>query len=71
MVSIAKKLTDEEIGSLASYVQGLHPRADDVVATVPGATPPAVGEPVAPPALVPGDATPPADPSPVATPTES
>ncbi|HEY4556022.1 MAG TPA: c-type cytochrome, partial [Lysobacter sp.] len=26
MASIAKKLTDEEIGSLASYVQGLHPR---------------------------------------------
>lgn len=68
MVSIARNLTDEEIGALASYVQGLHPRADDVVATTPGATP-YFGEPAAPPALVPGDATPPADPSPVVTPT--
>lgn len=30
MASIAKPLTDEEIGSLASYMQGLHPTADDI-----------------------------------------
>ncbi|KIQ97507.1 putative cytochrome c2 [Lysobacter sp. A03] len=30
MATIAKPLTDEEIGSLASYMQGLHPAADDI-----------------------------------------
>jgi mono/diheme cytochrome c family protein len=30
MAAIAGKLTDEEIGALANYVQGLHPRADEV-----------------------------------------
>ena len=30
MAAVAGKLTDEEIGSLANYVQGLHPRADEV-----------------------------------------
>src|SRR5688500_19121847 len=30
MAAVASKLTDEEIGSLANYVQGLHPRADEV-----------------------------------------
>ena len=32
MASVAKPLTDEEIRSLASYVQGLHSRADEAVA---------------------------------------
>lgn len=32
MSRVASKLTDEEIGSLASYLQGLHDRADDVAA---------------------------------------
>jgi hypothetical protein len=32
MASVAKPLTDEEIQSLASYVQGLHNRADEVAA---------------------------------------
>lgn len=32
MAGIAGRLTDEEVGALASYVQGLHPRADDVAA---------------------------------------
>lgn len=32
MAAVASKLTDEEIGSLASYLQGLHPRGDDVAA---------------------------------------
>jgi cytochrome c553 len=30
MAAVTHNLTDEEIGALASYVQGLHPRADDV-----------------------------------------
>lgn len=30
MATIAKQLTDEEIGGLASYLQGLHPAADDI-----------------------------------------
>jgi cytochrome c553 len=29
MAAVAKPLTDEEIQSLASYLQGLHPRADE------------------------------------------
>jgi len=33
MASVAKPLTDEEIRSLASYVQGLHHQADASVAT--------------------------------------
>lgn len=32
MAQIAEKLTDQEIQSLASYLQGLHPRRDDVAA---------------------------------------
>ncbi len=32
MASVAKPLTDEEIQSLASYLQGLHPRADEAPA---------------------------------------
>ena len=34
MASIASELTDEEIGSLSSYLQGLHPRVLDAVADV-------------------------------------
>ncbi|MFC5576967.1 c-type cytochrome [Lysobacter niabensis] len=32
MAAVASKLTDEEIGSLASYLQGLHPRTDEAAA---------------------------------------
>jgi cytochrome c553 len=32
MAAVAGKLTDEEIGSLSSYVQGLHPRAAEAMA---------------------------------------
>jgi cytochrome c553 len=39
MATVAKPLTDEEIQSLASYLQGLHPRADEAAAA--GATRPA------------------------------
>ena len=35
MAKVAKPLTDEEIGSLSSYVQGLHHRADETVAAQP------------------------------------
>ncbi|MDQ3617746.1 MAG: cytochrome c4 [Pseudomonadota bacterium] len=32
MANVAAKLTDEEIGALSSYLQGLHPRANDIAA---------------------------------------
>lgn len=32
MAKVAHSLTDQEIGALASYIQGLHPHADDVAA---------------------------------------
>jgi len=47
MATIAKPLTDEEIGSLASYLQGLHPRSDEATASSPAAAP-AVTAPAAP-----------------------
>lgn len=42
MAHIADRLTDEEVGALASYMEGLHPAADDLVASaapVPAAAP--------------------------------
>jgi cytochrome c553 len=36
MASVAKSLTDEEIQSLASYVQGLHARTDGTSAAAAG-----------------------------------
>ena len=61
MASIASKLTDEEIGSLSSYIQGLHNRANDV-----GAKPAAAASPVA---AAPAAAVPAASPAaPAATP---
>lgn len=49
MATIAAKLTDEEIGSLSSYLQGLHPRALDALAsaTTPVAAAPAAAAPAA------------------------
>ncbi|AWV08680.1 c-type cytochrome [Marilutibacter maris] len=38
MATVANALTDEEIGALSSYMQGLHPRADDYVAADAPAT---------------------------------
>ena len=35
MAQISKSLTEQEIQALASYMQGLHPRADDAVAAAP------------------------------------
>ncbi|MGO1072393.1 c-type cytochrome [Lysobacter sp. CA199] len=54
MASVAKKLTDEEIGSLSSYLQGLHERADDVAAApAPAAKPAAPAAAPAAPAAAP------------------
>lgn len=61
MASVAKKLTDEEIGSLASYLQGLHPRALDLAASAAPATaapaPAANPAPEAPAQAAPADST--------------
>ena len=40
MATVAKTLTDEEIQSLGSYLQGLHPRAEEAAATAPSAAAP-------------------------------
>jgi cytochrome c553 len=37
MATVAQDLTDQEIQSLATYVQGLHPRSDEAVASTAGA----------------------------------
>ncbi|AXK70836.1 cytochrome c4 [Lysobacter sp. TY2-98] len=70
MATIASKLTDEEIGSLASYVQGLHNRANDAgakVSNAPVAAPaPAGAAPAAAPAATPAQPAAPA----AATPTQ-
>ena len=59
MATIAKPLTDEEIGSLASYLQGLHPRGNDAVAgTAPAAAPAAAPAPAAPAAPAPDETAP-------------
>lgn len=57
MAAIAKSLTDEEIGSLASYLQGLHPRSDEAVAgSPPVAAPAAAPAPTAPAQVMPAPA---------------
>lgn len=50
MAGVAKQLTDEEITSLSSYLQGLHPRRDDVASAAPApvALPAAPAAPKAP-----------------------
>ncbi len=61
MATVAKSLTDEEIQSLASYLQGLHPRADEAAAATMG--PSASYGPAAPtatPAMSPAASAPPA-----------
>ena len=67
MASIASELTDEEIGSLASYLQGLHPRALDAVADAgaQAAAPAATAAPAAP------DATPATTSHPLGAPPET
>ena len=57
MAAVARSLTDEEIGALSSYLQGLHPRADDYAAAdAPAAALPAA--PAATPAATPDEAAP-------------
>ncbi|TWI06836.1 c-type cytochrome [Aerolutibacter ruishenii] len=50
MATVAKQLTDEEITSLSSYLQGLHARRDDIASTAPApaALPAAPATPEAP-----------------------
>ena len=61
MATVAKQLSDEEIGSLSSYLQGLHPSRDDVaVANAPAAAPAA---PAPAPAAAPAAPTTPAEPT--------
>lgn len=55
MAGIARQLTDEEIGSVSSYLQGLHPSKDDVAAANAPA-PAAVPAPAAAPAAAPAPA---------------
>ncbi|HZX76401.1 c-type cytochrome [Lysobacter sp.] len=55
MASIAKQLTDEEIGSVSSYLQGLHPSKDDLAAANAPAPAPAPA-PAAAPAAMPAPA---------------
>ena len=58
MATIAKSLTDEEIGSLASYLQGLHPRSDEAMAGTAPAAPAAAPAAPAPATPAPVDAAP-------------
>ncbi len=55
MATVAEKLTDEEIGALASYLQGLHPRAQDFAAADAPTAPAPVAAP-APEAAAPAEA---------------
>ena len=51
MATVASELTDQEIGALASYMEGLHPRANDYAAAdAPPAPAPATAAAPAPPA---------------------
>jgi cytochrome c553 len=48
MATVAKSLTDEEIQALGSYLQGLHPRADEASAGVSAQAPAVAPAPAAP-----------------------
>ena len=58
MATIAKSLTDEEIGSLASYLQGLHPRSHEAIAGTAPAAPAVAPAAPAPATPAPVDAAP-------------
>src|SRR5688572_1895609 len=62
MATVAKQLSDEEIGSLSSYLQGLHPSHDDLAAAKSPA--PAAAAPA------PAPAAPAATPAPAPAPTQ-
>ena len=66
MAAIAKPLTDEEIGAVSSYLQGLHPRAHDAgaPATAAASMPAAPATPASPAAPAPASAAPTATPAP-------
>jgi cytochrome c553 len=63
MATVAKSLTDQEIQSLASYLQGLHARSDEATAAAnaPAAAP--APAPAAPPAAAPAPAAAPETPA--------
>ena len=65
MATVAKSLTDEEIQSLASYLQGLHPRADESSAGVAAKS--AAGAAVVTPTAAPAPAAPAPKPTPAPT----
>lgn len=74
MAAIAKSLTDEEIGSLASYLQGLHPRGDEALAASATAAPTTAPAPAAPASTLPepaDDAPPSPDAAATTTPTDA
>ena len=64
MADIATRLTEEEVGALASYMEGLHAASDDLVATAaptPASSPAAPVAPEADPVAEPATVEPPAD----------
>ncbi|HEY0503751.1 MAG TPA: c-type cytochrome [Lysobacter sp.] len=65
MAAVSRQLTDEEIGALSSYMQGLHSRRDDVAAA--GAPAPAAAPAPAPVAAPAAPAEAPAEPTAPAT----
>lgn len=58
MASVAKNLSDEEIGALSSYLQGLHDRAEDFAASDAPAAPAAAAPAAAPAPAAPAPAAP-------------
>jgi len=56
MASVAKTLTDQEIGALSSYLQGLHPRPDAETLAAMAAMPKPAAAPAATPAPAPATA---------------
>ena len=64
MATVAKQLTDEEIGSVSSYLQGLHARAEDFAAEASPAPAAAPAAPAAPAAAPAAPAAPAATPAP-------
>ncbi|MDI9237831.1 c-type cytochrome [Lysobacter sp. LF1] len=66
MAAVTRQLTDEEIGSLASFLQGLHPSREDIAAA--NAPAPVAAPAPAAPAPAPAAAPAPAEQPPAATP---
>ena len=64
MASIARELTDEEIGALSSYMQGLHTRPDAAMLAAIAKMPPAPAAPAAAPVAAPVEGAAPADAAP-------